>query len=84
MDKSKVKDDLLPAPQDLATIVTTKPRLLVRHQQGSNTPNPPEKPNRLKTRPAVTTKSENEALATSAEAEIVIETPLRESDPLLQ
>ena len=42
------------------------------------------RPTQTKTRPAVTTKSENEALATSAEAEIVIETPLKESDPLLQ
>ena len=42
------EDALLPTPQDLATIVTTKPKLLVRHQQGIHTPNPPEKPNRTR------------------------------------
>ena len=38
------EDALLPRPQDLATIVTTKPRLVVRHQQSIRTPNPPGKP----------------------------------------
>ena len=52
--------------------------------RGGHIPNLPDRPTQIKTRPAVATKSENEALATSAEAEIVIETPLRESDPLLQ
>ena len=37
-------DALLPRPQDLATIVTTKPRLVVRHQPSTRTSNSPGKP----------------------------------------
>merc|ERR1711888_546301 len=37
-------DTLIPASQDLATMVTTKPRLLVRHKQGGHTPNLPDRP----------------------------------------
>ena len=37
-------DTLLPVAQDLANIVTTKPRLLVRHKQGGHIPNLPDRP----------------------------------------
>ena len=37
-------DALLPRPQDLATIVTSKPRLVVRHQPSTRTSNSPGKP----------------------------------------